>query len=164
MNWLFKMFLLLNIYNPDKPLFIKLYLCQGMKKGYKYMIRLFMLASGFVLLLTVVIPHHHHEGGMPCIFLWDNGETGDTEGEEHSCCDCNGHTIAFSSTTLQHSQASSGHNLFLIPLYTLFDYIYPTLTSPYTSVFSPEKAVYVESLLSFWTPAATGLRAPPFFN
>lgn len=124
-----------------------------------------MLASGFVLLLTVILPHHHHEGGAPCLLLWNTEkttDTQDTEEEHHHSCECNGHTIAFNSTTLQnHFHENQDLNLFLIPLHTLFDYVNSPLPFRGDRAFSSEGCIYIESQHSLWIPAAAGLRAPP---
>lgn len=125
-----------------------------------------MLVSGCILLLTVVVPHHHHEDGMPCVFFWeDSNAAGEDNGEaeEHHSCECNGHTIAFNSASLS-KHASETHDnlsLLLFPLYTLFDYINPTLPLPGDKDTEAGKALYAESLHSVWAPAAAGLRAPP---
>jgi hypothetical protein len=121
-----------------------------------------MLASGFILLLTVTLPHHHHESGEICVFLWDNGDADDGE-DEHQCCACNGHTIAFNSVAL-HKHASETHDdlaLILIPLYTLFDYIKSPLPVLNVNVPDTGKTLYAESLYSVWMPVAAGFRAPP---
>jgi hypothetical protein len=130
-------------------------------------INLFMLVSGCILLLTVVVPHHHHEDGTPCIFFWENEnatDEGDGETEEHNSCECNGHTVAFNSTSLSSKHASETHDnlsLILFPLCTLFDYINPSLPFPGDKASKAEKALYAESLYSVWAPDASGLRAPP---
>ncbi|MDR1356970.1 MAG: hypothetical protein LBJ58_04795 [Tannerellaceae bacterium] len=119
--------------------------------------------SGCILLLTVVVPHHHHEDGLPCIFLWDTENTTGGDGEDHHGCECNGHTIAFNSTSLN-KHASETHSdiaLLLVPLYTLFDYINSSLLFHGDVVGDAERPLYAESLYSIWAPVATGFRAPP---
>jgi hypothetical protein len=124
-----------------------------------------MLVSGCILLLTVVIPHHHHEDGTPCIFWWDNENKAGADGEENHChsCECNGHTIAFHSTSSQ-KQASETHDdpaWLFIPLHTLFDYINPPLPFPDDGALDFEKDSYAGSLYCAWLSAAAGFRAPP---
>ncbi|MDR1344260.1 MAG: hypothetical protein LBJ39_02790 [Tannerellaceae bacterium] len=134
-----------------------------MKTRYESWVNRFMLVSGFILLLTVVVPHHHHEDGAPCIFLWENENAAGDDGEEHHSCECNGHTIAFNSTTLN-KHASETHNdiaLLLIPLYTLFDYINSSFPLPGDKVCDSDKTLHAETLFNVWAPVATGFRAPP---
>jgi hypothetical protein len=50
----------------------------------------------------------------------------------------------------------------LIPLYTLFDYITPSLPFPLNKASDSEKTLYAESLHSMWVAVAAGFRAPPF--
>jgi hypothetical protein len=129
-----------------------------MKTEYRKWISRLMSAAGFILLLTVLVPHHHHEGGEVCIFMWDEE---DTE-EEHQSCECNGHTIAFRSPSLQ-QQTSEIHDLalVLIPLHTLFDYITPPLPFPDSRMRDSGHILHTESLCRLWIAAAAGFRAPP---
>ncbi|MDL2278402.1 hypothetical protein LJC57_07400 [Parabacteroides sp. OttesenSCG-928-G07] len=126
-----------------------------------------MLLSGFILLFSVIVPHHHHEDGGICIHLFDQADDHESDDHQHDSahhqhdCDCSGHNIAFNTTILPGHSSEEDATLFLMPLYTLLEYVYPPEITVINSLFYSDRTVYIESLHDTWITVATGLRAPP---
>lgn len=122
-----------------------------------------MLVASIFMLLSVVLPHHHHSDGAPCYkLLTTEASSGDHSGAEDHDCGCNGHNIAtFSSHQLHVMDVDANH--YLVPLLTLFAYIYPPEPAFAGQFFDCSTAVYIESLHDTWISSASGLRAPPSF-
>lgn len=119
-----------------------------------------VLMAGILALLSVVIPHHHHRDGTPCYqSLTSENAHGDKSADTHDC-GCDGHNLAFFNTHTSH--ATDGDvDLHLIPLFVLFDYIYPPEPAFRERSLNRENARYIESLHDTWIVNAAGLRAPP---
>lgn len=119
-----------------------------------------MLMAAILSLLSVVIPHHHHRDGMPCYqSLTAEHAQGDHGADPHDC-GCDGHNLAFFDTAASHC-TDGDVDIHLIPLLTLFNYIYPPEPAFHGQFFEREYAPYIESLHDTWIASATGLRAPP---
>lgn len=119
-----------------------------------------ILVAGIFMLLSVVIPHHHHRAGTPCYqSLTTEDAHGDKSTDTHDCS-CDGHNLAYFNSLISHVTDGDTH-LYLMPLFVLFDYIYPPEPAFYESPSYRANAFYVESLHGTWIVSATGLRAPP---
>ena len=119
-----------------------------------------LLMVSMVVLLSVVLPHHHLANGLPCYGCMFAGHVHQDDADTHDCgCGCEGHSLAYLSVQDAVSDVDSHH--FLIPLYVLFDYVYPPELELYGQPIDRERAFYIESLHDTWIVNASGLRAPP---